>query len=175
MQKLAFYYQYTFIVLFLILQYVKQLVRKCRCIGFSGSCSAQSCHYLSPELQVIAGEIRSRYNGASIQVSVTIDSNNATLTPLISNIHFNRTTDLVYTNTSPSFCNRNSTLGILGTRGRSCNSSAIATDTCNVMCCGRGHITKVITKEIECCRFVYCCRVECEVCRTETVYVHECN
>ncbi|CDS36407.1 protein Wnt 1 [Echinococcus multilocularis] len=63
------------------------------------------------------------------------------------------------------FCEPNSNLHILGTRGRTCNSTSSASDSCRLLCCGRGHRTKHYYALENCeCKFVWCCRVECQKC-----------
>lgn len=56
-------------------------------------------------------------------------------------------------------------LGILGTKGRLCNRTSPGIDGCKIMCCGRGHQTRIRYVEEKCkCRFVWCCDVKCEMC-----------
>lgn len=57
-------------------------------------------------------------------------------------------------------------LAWLGTHGRECNRSALATDSCNILCCGRGyHTERVLVKEKCRCRFKFCCDIECDTCK----------
>ncbi|VDK24112.1 unnamed protein product [Taenia asiatica] len=63
------------------------------------------------------------------------------------------------------FCESNPNLHILGTRGRTCNSTSTGSDSCRSLCCGRGHRTKHYYALENCeCKFVWCCRVECQKC-----------
>lgn len=64
--------------------------------------------------------------------------------------------------TSIALANR---LGIMGTKGRLCNRTSPGIDGCKIMCCGRGHQTRIRYVEEKCkCRFVWCCDVKCEMC-----------
>lgn len=56
-------------------------------------------------------------------------------------------------------------IGVLGTRGRLCNSTSYGIDGCRLLCCGRGYQTVIRDVEEKChCKFVWCCRVQCEMC-----------
>ncbi|XP_046404179.1 protein Wnt-1-like [Ischnura elegans] len=84
-------------------------------------------------------------------------------------------TDLVFLEESPDYCERNDTLGILGTRGRLCNRTSLGLDGCRLLCCGRGYQTRVRDVTEKCrCRFVWCCNVVCDVCRYQKEE-HLCN
>lgn len=73
---------------------------------------------------------------------------------------------LVYLDNSPTFCERNDTLGYRGMQGRSCRSE-VAEDKCKVfieLCNGCDlRVEKVERyKRVNCrCKFIYCCKVEC--------------
>ena len=74
--------------------------------------------------------------------------------------------DLVYYESSPNFCE--------GTRGRECNATSIGVDGCDLMCCGRGHVTEQYTARERCnCIFHWCCKVTCDIC-TITRTRHRC-
>lgn len=66
-------------------------------------------------------------------------------------------------------------LGSLGTTGRECNKTAIGTNGCDIMCCGRGYDTETVVKTTKCeCKFHWCCYVKCRDC-SRTVDVHRCK
>jgi wingless-type MMTV integration site family protein 1 len=74
--------------------------------------------------------------------------------------------DLVYYEASPSFCAPDSSVGFMGTIGRTCNASSIGVDGCDLMCCGRGYTTEEYVAKERCnCVFHWCCKVTCDTCR----------
>lgn len=110
-------------------------------------------------------------------------------------------TDLIHIHKSPNYCVEDPKKGILGTSGRVCNKNSTGSDSCDLLCCGRGYNTQVINhdnsiyKNIQnpkwfmirlfyqqvvrhverCfCRFVWCCQVKCKTCVT-MVDVHTCK
>ncbi|XP_063702334.1 protein wingless [Culicoides brevitarsis] len=84
------------------------------------------------------------------------------------------TKDLVYLEPSPGFCEKNPRLGIQGTHGRMCNDTSIGVDGCDLMCCGRGYMTKEIVVVERCaCTFHWCCEVKCKLCKTKKT-IHTC-
>lgn len=66
-------------------------------------------------------------------------------------------------------------IGVLGTRGRLCNSTSYGIDGCRLLCCGRGYQTVIRDVEEKChCKFVWCCKVQCEMCSFKREE-HYCN
>ena len=83
-----------------------------------------------------------------------------------------RIQDLVYYETSPAFCEKDTRLSILGTQGRQCNVTSTGADSCDFMCCGRGYVPQEIIVLDKCdCVFQWCCEVKCRTCETKrTIY-----
>ncbi|EDW12661.1 protein wingless [Drosophila mojavensis] len=82
--------------------------------------------------------------------------------------------DIVYLESSPSFCEKNLRQGILGTHGRQCNDTSLGVDGCDLMCCGRGYRTQEVVVVERCaCTFHWCCEVKCKLCRTKKI-IHTC-
>lgn len=100
---------------------------------------------------------------------------------------------MVYLQSSPNYCERDISLGSLGTVGRFCNRTArgkmhgkkfrlkffpqffllfllkiilvLGIDGCDLLCCGRGYNTHQINRTWQCrCKFQWCCHVQCDVC-----------
>lgn len=83
--------------------------------------------------------------------------------------------DLVYFESSPTFCEHDVTLGYQGTKGRECNESSLGVDGCDLMCCGRGYSSETfIVRERCACTFHWCCHVKCDVCSIKKVR-YTCN
>ena len=87
----------------------------------------------------------------------------------------NDTNDLVNLKTSPTFCDPNLPQGIIGTSGRQCKAEEGHPDSCNILCCGRGHVTTTTTEVDQCCNLVYCCYLKCVDCNHRTVKKYYCN
>ncbi|XP_009994927.1 PREDICTED: protein Wnt-11b-like [Chaetura pelagica] len=84
-------------------------------------------------------------------------------------------TDLVYLINSPDYCTPNPHLGSLGTQDRQCNKTSLGSDSCNLMCCGRGYNTYTEELEERChCKYHWCCYVVCKKCRRQ-VERHVCK
>ena len=66
----------------------------------------------------------------------------------------------------------NQPLAWLGTQGRVCNRSSLSTDSCSLMCCGRGYNTQRVLVREKCnCKFNWCCWVQCDTCTyMKTIY-----
>jgi len=81
---------------------------------------------------------------------------------------------LVYLERSPDYCRRNQTLGLQGALGRECmtdpslnSPSEDNLHKCSRLCrdCGLYTLTREVEVTVSCnCRFVWCCRVECQSC-----------
>lgn len=83
--------------------------------------------------------------------------------------------EIVYTQQSPNYCEKNRGLGSLGTDGRRCNRTVTGIDGCDLLCCGRGYNTHQIDRTWQCrCKFQWCCQVQCDICH-ERVEEYTCK
>ena len=83
--------------------------------------------------------------------------------------------DLIFYQTSPNYCDADTSEGSLGTSGRECNISSSGMDGCESLCCGRGHNIQQIKVTRNCnCIFLWCCQVKCQKCR-EIVNMYTCK
>ncbi|KAL7846311.1 hypothetical protein SRHO_G00212910 [Serrasalmus rhombeus] len=74
---------------------------------------------------------------------------------------------------SPDFCTRNEKLGSVGTQERQCNKTSSGSDSCDLMCCGRGYnpYSEKVVERCH-CKYHWCCYVTCKKCeRTVERYV----
>ncbi|XP_047482117.1 protein Wnt-1-like [Penaeus chinensis] len=146
----------------------------CKCHGVSGSCSMRVCWRRMRAFRSIGDSLLHRFEGAVI-VRYVNRKKRKKLRPLRRGFKKPSRRDLVYLEESPDYCNRNQTLGVLGTVGRLCNKTSWGMDGCKILCCGRGYQTMVKDVEEKCnCRFIWCCKVECERCRVRREE-HYCN
>lgn len=83
--------------------------------------------------------------------------------------------EMVYLHQSPNYCEKDFSLGSLGTDGRHCNRTAPGVDGCDLLCCGRGYNTHKIERTSQCrCKFQWCCNVQCDMCH-ERIELYTCK
>ncbi|KAI4899308.1 hypothetical protein NFI96_000049 [Prochilodus magdalenae] len=145
------------------LQAVKNYMRtECKCHGLSGSCTLRTCWKKMPHFREVGDRLLERFNGA---FKVMGGNDGKTLIPVGHNIKPPDKQDLIYSAESPDFCLPNRKTGSLGTRGRTCNSTALDVSGCDLLCCERGHRLETVELEENClCRFHWCCVVQCKKC-----------
>ena len=140
---------------------IENYKRECYCHGISGSCSVQTCWIVTPPLNTIGEILTEKYNGA-LEVTVSSSSNPPLL---ISHLKTTTRQDLVYTKSSPTYCDRDTHYGSLGTAGRQCDRKPNSAKNCDVMCCNRGFRRKIVAFTEDCnCKFIWCCHLKCEKC-----------
>ncbi|XP_078470184.1 protein Wnt-11 [Lampetra fluviatilis] len=145
---------------------------KCKCHGISGSCSVKTCWKGTRDLAAIAAELKSRYLSASKVTHRHVGTRHQ-LVPRDMDIRPVRDDELVYTVGSPDYCAVNERLGSPGTQDRQCNKTSSGSDSCDLMCCGRGYNPYSETLVERChCKYHWCCYVTCKKCeRTVERYV----
>ncbi|CAD6194235.1 unnamed protein product [Caenorhabditis auriculariae] len=154
---------------------IAQNIRKqCRCHGVSGSCEFKTCWLQMPKFSNVAETLKKRYDHFSVQVTKRANKRlrrkerNERKIPLRGN-------EMAYVQRSPSYCEANATAGVLGTTGRECRHNSLNSDSCDLLCCGRGYNTRLVVQRTQCdCKFVWCCEVKCKQC-TEEVSIHTCK
>lgn len=146
--------------------------RECKCHGVSGACSVKKCIQRLPDFQKIGSVLMQKYKSAA---KVGPDNNGKRLIPSHNTLRTFTKYDLLYTDESPQFCDKNSRYGSLGTRGRVCEKDDPGPGGCDVLCCNRGYTKKVERVKAQCqCIFKYCCNVTCQECiKNVTRYI--CN
>ncbi|XP_065315468.1 uncharacterized protein LOC135924338 [Gordionus sp. m RMFG-2023] len=162
----------------------------CKCHGASGSCELKTCWRALPSSFTTIGKVlKVKFDGATEvklkfegkphdrqeRLEIT-ESGRKTLVPSKIGIKPQTKLDLVYVKPSPDFCDPKPKLGYtFGTKGRKCDSRSTKLDGCDLMCCGRGHTTRITEKINKMCRckFKWCCYVTCSQCN-ETLYEDYC-
>uniref|UniRef100_A0A8D2QRJ9 Protein Wnt n=1 Tax=Zosterops lateralis melanops TaxID=1220523 RepID=A0A8D2QRJ9_ZOSLA len=138
---------------------------RCKCHGVSGSCSVKTCWKGLPDLGEIASDLKSRYL-AALKVTHRLVGSRKQLIPKEGDARPVTEMDLVYLINSPDYCTPNPQLGSLGTQDRPCNRSSVGSDSCDLLCCGRGYNTYTEEVQERChCRYRWCCSVVCRRCR----------
>ncbi|XP_029463133.1 protein Wnt-11b-2-like [Rhinatrema bivittatum] len=148
------------------------LETKCKCHGISGSCSVKTCWKGLQDLGSIARELKARYLGAT-KVILRHVGLRKQLVPKELDMRPVRDTELVYLASSPDYCSKNPKLGSQGTQDRQCQKSSMGSESCSLMCCGRGYNAYTQTLLERChCKYHWCCYVTCKKCeRTVEQYV----
>ncbi|KFP87450.1 Protein Wnt-11b, partial [Acanthisitta chloris] len=140
---------------------------KCKCHGVSGSCSVRTCWKGLPNLEEIASELKAKYLVA-IKVSHRLVGPRKQLVPKDMDVRPVTETDLVYLINSPDYCTPNLLLGSVGTQDRQCKKTSVGSDSCDLLCCGRGYNTYMEEVVERChCRYHWCCHVVCRKCRRQ--------
>ena len=144
----------------------------CKCHGVSGSCSVKICWRTMAPFREIGRHLKQKFDGASM---VTLNTKKSKLKPVDRRIKKPAKDELVYMEDSPDYCEYDPGIGSLGTRGRQCNKTSYGLDGCSLMCCGRGYYTTEREIKEDCnCKFLWCCRVECDKC-SKKIEEHFCN
>lgn len=157
---------------------------QCRCHGVSGSCELKTCWRTMPTFAQVGDFLKRKYENA-VQMKPTkfvrtVSMKSAKNANLKRGTKTKRQaplskTDLIHIHKSPNYCVQDAKKGILGTSGRVCNKNSTGSDSCDLLCCGRGYNTQVVRKVERCfCRFVWCCNVKCKTCVT-MMDVHTCK
>lgn len=135
---------------------------ECKCHGLSGSCTVKTCWLKMPPFREISSRLRDRYDGAR-KVALRNDGNS--FMPETPHTKPANKYQLVYADDSADFCNANPKTGALGTQDRECNATSTGPDSCDLLCCSRGHKHRVVKELTNCnCVFKWCCEVTCEKC-----------
>ncbi|NP_001164718.1 WntA-like protein [Saccoglossus kowalevskii] len=149
-----------------------EMYTKCKCHGVSGSCTSKICWRTMRKMRDIGDILMDKYFQA---IRVKYAKKRKRLRPHSKTGARLPVTELVYLDTSPDWCEPNKKYFSHGTHGRFCNKTSRNSDSCALMCCGRGYQIMERRVEESCnCRFHWCCVVTCESCiRDEELHI--CN
>ncbi|XP_004076689.1 protein Wnt-11 isoform X1 [Oryzias latipes] len=142
----------------------ESMVMKCKCHGVSGSCSIRTCWRGLQDLREIAMDLKTKYLSATKVIHRPMGTRKQ-LVPKDIDIRPVRENELVYLQSSPDFCSKNEKLGSVGTQDRQCNKTSVGSDSCDLMCCGRGYnpYTEKLVERCH-CKYHWCCYVTCKKC-----------
>ncbi|XP_017836974.1 protein Wnt-2 isoform X2 [Drosophila busckii] len=163
---------------------VKKLLRTdCKCHGVSGSCVMKTCWKSLPPFRLLGDKLMQKYQKAK---TVQAIKGKRGLRLVLSRRKHSRAAaaaaaaaaagqkpaivapkrlELIYLEASPNYCERSIQTGTLGTAGRPCNRTGHGPQSCDLLCCGRGHNTQHIRRTSQCrCQFRWCCEVKCDQC-----------
>ena len=145
---------------------------ECKCHGVSGSCTTKTCWTTLPKFRQLGFLLKDKYGQAAHVEPVRASRNKRPTFLKIKKPHsFRKPTDgeLVYIERSPNYCEADPRPGSAGTQGRLCNQTALQSDSCDLLCCGRGYNTHQYSRVWQCnCKFLWCCYVKCNTCSERT-------
>ena len=146
----------------------------CKCHGPTGSCTTRTCWKQLQSFREIGRLLKKKYRRAKDLRNTTGLRKNSNA---VRRTRFSRISKqgLVYMADSPNYCEADNSIGFLGTHGRECkrrNKGANETisgrskNSCKRLCRDCGFkIRRVVTEEAgDCCKFKWCCKVECKPC-----------
>uniref|UniRef100_A0A914CUF4 Protein Wnt n=1 Tax=Acrobeloides nanus TaxID=290746 RepID=A0A914CUF4_9BILA len=143
----------------------KTSATSCKCHGVSGSCQSKVCWKKVSDLGAITKHLTDKYKKAK-----QVQSH--------SEIEKSRNSELIYLEPSPEVCSQYQ-YNPLHRRSlpRVCNwrNETHSLGDCDHLCCGRGYnVThEVISYKCD-CKFVWCCKLECNECLQHR-WVSTCN
>ncbi|CAH0556905.1 unnamed protein product [Brassicogethes aeneus] len=163
----------------------KNMQTKCKCHGMSGSCELKTCWRAAPDFRFIGKTLKDRFRSAILVDQTNLGNKslrklnvinqrkrrkqkNKQQKPWRNKNKRDLSYDLLYYQKSPTFCDRDQSLDVPGTAGRSCNITSTGPDGCSALCCGRGYnLIKQRKVEMCNCKFHWCCQVKCDTCNVE--------
>ncbi|XP_031572228.1 protein Wnt-7a-like isoform X3 [Actinia tenebrosa] len=158
---------------------------QCKCHGPSGSCNMRTCWKWVPLFRTVGDKLKGFYSDRkkSFQVEAVSKRSTAGLVPAYlvlknnKNVKPEKFTNLVWLRSSPNYCDKIESLGVVGTIGRECNKEygSQRKSSCEVLCCGRGYNVRETVRISQClCKFYWCCEVRCKSCSRKEM-VHTCQ
>ncbi|XP_061399375.1 protein Wnt-6 [Musca vetustissima] len=135
---------------------------ECKCHGLSGSCTVKTCWLKMPSFREVGNRLREKFDSA---YKVVLRNDGNSFMPESEYVKPPSKYDLVYSDDSADFCAPNIRTGSLGTQNRECNATSLGPDSCDLLCCNRGHRHHIVSEWVNCkCVFKWCCEVTCEKC-----------
>ncbi|XP_065164211.1 protein Wnt-10a [Atheta coriaria] len=168
---------------------------QCKCHGMSGSCQLKTCWRSTPDIRMVGKVLKERFRTAVLVDQNNTGDDKAETFKVIKtsrkkrvkmrnkkewivrngNQHISKeknkrslSFDLLYYQKSPNFCDFDASLEVPGTSGRECIRNSTGQDNCSSLCCGRGYNYVRQRRTERCnCKFIWCCKVECDTCVVE--------
>ena len=130
----------------------------------------QTCYKKLPTVSEVGEVLFTRYGGA-----VHVTERDGEIVNVNSNIDPPGSDDIIYKDNSPNFCQENIQVGTVGVANRMCDPNSNNRNACASTCCDRGHYSITKIKPVEECRFIWCCDIQCEYVRNDTITEYRCN
>ena len=140
---------------------------KCKCLGFTSTCSTKVCWREVPNFRDIGNKIHALYSSATA-VRLSSDGTHLVKITQFADNEYDEAPaagDMVYADPSYSFCRDIPEMDVISTVGRVCQKNEEDPDSCSNLCCKGGYNEKTVETKTSCsCRFFWCCSVRCETC-----------
>jgi len=149
---------------------------ECKCFGPSHACNVRTCWKQLPSFRAVGEALHEKYV-KSVKVKSSQGQGSLVLLGVSPYTKPTRKKETVFMKNSPNYCDRDASLGVLGTKGRACvkDIDDKEADVCDIMCCGRGYDTRIVMSKWQChCKFYWCCSVKCKSCSEEAI-MHSCK
>ncbi|KAI1717405.1 wnt family domain-containing protein [Ditylenchus destructor] len=141
----------------------KTLISSCKCHGVSGSCQQRTCWKKTADLGSISRHLTEKYSRAK---------------QVLNDFQKAKSSDLIYTEESPNSCSQlQYEVHQKRSLPRICNwrNETISRGSCATLCCGRGYSVSHEVVAYKCdCKFIWCCKLECNDCLQHR-WVSTCN
>ena len=149
------------------------MYKTCTCKG-SGArqCSRKkTCHMELPTMDEVAEVLKKQYDRSSYAMIIPSPSPQQVLVVERENLQKVNPNRMIYFVPSPNYCTAIPYYNICGIAGRECTlDNASSSGHCDNLCCNHGYETFTYEVDKPCkCKFVWCCRVECETCYTTEI------
>ena len=141
--------------------------------------NTESCQIELPTMDEVAEVIRKKYDQSVYSMIIPSPSQEEVLVVERENLMEIHAEEMIYFDQSPDYCRADPNYSIIGIAGRECSLTANTASShhCDNLCCDHGYetFTNTTTVAKPCnCKFVWCCRLECEDCY-ETLTWHICR
>ena len=149
---------------------MKKTTVECICHGVSGSCSVQTCFKKVLDINELGMQLQKKYD-----VAKHVKKSKGELKAADNSAPPLEKDELAYVAFSPNFCKRDLANGVYGTSGRRCYPDRNDYSSCASLCCGgpvEQRVVQIHEDQNKCCKFVWCCYLDCSKCRVfnETQY-----
>ena len=167
--------------------------KTCTCVGNGQDCSrGKHCKLVLPTMTKVAGKLKKLYEQSvysTIRISsevtkiIIVDRETGQrVSPCkiqrVSPCKIQRVSPckMIHFSPSPDYCMANSDYNITGIEGRECTlKDSSSSQHCDNLCCDHGYENVTISEKTSCnCKFVWCCRVECDACNITRIN-HRCK
>ncbi|KXJ15591.1 Protein Wnt-8b [Exaiptasia diaphana] len=142
------------------------LRKQCRCHGITGTCSTKTCWRRLPSFNEIGKYLHEKYKKAKKVRYIKRLFKTKGPKGLKSILRKEQT--LIYTDSSPDYCQRNASVAADGVLGRECQGSDKNLERCRKICnsCGLKAVDYKEIQNFNChCKFQWCCKVKCGLCK----------